>query len=467
MTFDDEYCFLFPFELVPAGSDIVIYGAGNLGEKYIKQLETTKYANIAAVIDKNFENKQDYIYRVQSIESIKDIKYDYIIIAVSASVYQNTILADLYSYGVDLNKCIYIGKRKNAILSSIKKNDDHDFLYKCGGITVAIRLSSGMGDSIIVKKLIVRLLELVPSIGRIDLFGNGVKDYINAFYSDVDKIFNVEEHNMAKYEDVYKNYMLAIRWQCVVIIDHVELDKIKEIDEKAANLIEELNKYINCLGFSDDWSANILKQVNAAKYRHQNEYNVLYYSDVLGINDTYVNIPFDRLLLNKLTDELGNYITVNYGNGSFSDDNTKQWPFEYFCSLVELIKTYVPGVKVIQVSGKSSKKIRYCDIYYLGESLEKVKCVLKQSILHIDIEGGVVHLATQLGTKCAVIFGGTQYWYYGYDKNINIYDESCNGCAYISPAQFECYAGYERPECLYRITPEIVFDRIKDLLNNK
>ena len=38
------------------------------------------------------------------------------------------------------------------------------------------------------------------------------------------------------------------------------------------------------------------------------------------------------------------------------------------------------------------------DFYVLGESIELTKYILRDSLCHVDCEGGLVHLATQLGT---------------------------------------------------------------------
>jgi ADP-heptose:LPS heptosyltransferase len=53
--------------------------------------------------------------------------------------------------------------------------------------------------------------------------------------------------------------------------------------------------------------------------------------------------------------------------------------------------------------------------------------------MHIDDEGGLVHMATALGTKCAVLFGPTPVGIFGYEQNINICADTCKECFGIVP----------------------------------
>ena len=73
-----------------------------------------------------------------------------------------------------------------------------------------------------------------------------------------------------------------------------------------------------------------------------------------------------------------------------------------------------------------------------------------------------MHLATQFGTKCAVIFGPTPMHFYGYPQNINIVYEGCCNCMGSHPDwAFECFRGLAEPECMYKVTPEIVMGRVR------
>ena len=104
--------------------------------------------------------------------------------------------------------------------------------------------------------------------------------------------------------------------------------------------------------------------------------------------------------------------------------------------------------------------LRSLSKYFLGKPFSFVTNVLSNSMLHIDIEGGMVHLASNLGTKCLVLFGPTQMKYYGYENNINIMAGDCHDCCGLYADVNKCARNMEKPECMYSITPEMVTEKI-------
>ena len=78
-----------------------------------------------------------------------------------------------------------------------------------------------------------------------------------------------------------------------------------------------------------------------------------------------------------------------------------------------------------------------------------------------------MHLATQLGTKCAVLYGPTQVTYVGYPQNINIQAGTCHDCYGLYDNLDRCARGLDEPECMYSITPEYVMENIKKYLETK
>jgi ADP-heptose:LPS heptosyltransferase len=63
--------------------------------------------------------------------------------------------------------------------------------------------------------------------------------------------------------------------------------------------------------------------------------------------------------------------------------------------------------------------------------LTKITVILSGSLLHIDSENGLVHLAACLGTVLCVMFGPTAATYFGYEENINITPRVCGGCWWV------------------------------------
>ncbi|WP_428073006.1 glycosyltransferase family 9 protein [Candidatus Avelusimicrobium faecicola] len=94
-------------------------------------------------------------------------------------------------------------------------------------------------------------------------------------------------------------------------------------------------------------------------------------------------------------------------------------------------------------------------------SLEEIKVILKHAFLHIDSEGGLVHLRHALkgGASC-VFYGPTSPQVYGYSENISL-------CSNVCPIYCECYSRTWQKKCLRgkricmeSITPQYALDKI-------
>lgn len=99
--------FLFPFDLVPRGSKIIIYGAGTVGKDYMEQLKKLDYCDVVAWIDKNRVEAMGI--KTTSIDILKDnsLKYDKIIIAVKNTSLKNEIENELSAIRISSDKIIW------------------------------------------------------------------------------------------------------------------------------------------------------------------------------------------------------------------------------------------------------------------------------------------------------------------------------------------------------------------------
>lgn len=73
--------YLFPYNLVPRGSRIVLYGAGIVGQEFYRQLKFNCYAELVSWVDRNKRIIEKY--NIDSPESLAFIPYDYIVISVA------------------------------------------------------------------------------------------------------------------------------------------------------------------------------------------------------------------------------------------------------------------------------------------------------------------------------------------------------------------------------------------------
>jgi len=97
---------LFPFDKIPKGSKIILYGASGMGQLYHEQFIKINYGTILAWVDKNYDKYQEFeVKDIACINTIKD--FDYIVIAV---IYQETaesIKNNLIHMGVEEDKIVW------------------------------------------------------------------------------------------------------------------------------------------------------------------------------------------------------------------------------------------------------------------------------------------------------------------------------------------------------------------------
>ncbi len=199
----------------------------------------------------------------------------------------------------------------------------------------------------------------------------------------------------------------------------------------------------------------------------------------LNLGENYIApIPYpsageEQKILEKFGLKDKNFITVNRGQSISLDSktNNKLWPVAYYNELVTKLKEYYAGKFIIvQIgAGKEGYKEAFKDIdlNLLGKTnLEELKVILKHAKLHIDSEGGLVHLRHALkGGRSVVLFGPTSPKIYGYTENLNLRSKAC-----ISPCEWvtndwltRCPRRTQKHICMKKLTPETVFEEIKKL----
>ncbi|HCT91791.1 MAG TPA: hypothetical protein DF613_10515, partial [Lachnospiraceae bacterium] len=75
--------YIFPFQKIEKGENIVLYGAGNVGRCFYKQLITSGYANVVLWADQNYKSMRAEGIPVQSIQEIDKLEsISHIIVAI-------------------------------------------------------------------------------------------------------------------------------------------------------------------------------------------------------------------------------------------------------------------------------------------------------------------------------------------------------------------------------------------------
>lgn len=104
----EKYPYLYPFREIQRGSQILVYGAGSVGENIVGYLNNCEHYKLVAWID---GNEQDKVYGdviVKNVSSILDLQYDYVILATNRSLYIKQMRQKLKSYGIDDNKIVSV-----------------------------------------------------------------------------------------------------------------------------------------------------------------------------------------------------------------------------------------------------------------------------------------------------------------------------------------------------------------------
>ena len=337
-----------------------------------------------------------------------------------------------------------------------------------GHILIAFYPTGGFGDGIISSKLLDEFMTLGPV--RIDVFCNNIA-FGQAVYG---KRPNVRVLPYDAYEHSKYIYDIALTVEHFIHVDYYKAKNVAKYSPALADKMHALGVSIRKV--RPDIGQQCYREAmhfERCKLLGINRYTELNHINVFHIQDQRSAVYLDKDYLSKL-EELGilgkKYITINRGADSMgrSGTQTKVWPEEYYVEFVRLFKQRYPDIHVYQIGSKGNTKIKGADRYVFGENLEVIKWVLKNSKLHLDCEGGMVHLASQLSTKCLVIFGPTPAHMYAYPWNINLIPKNCSNCmGSHEDWAFTCYRGLSEPECMYSITADMVMNAITAYIDEK
>ncbi len=92
----------FPKDIVEPESNIILYGAGKVGNFIKKQLEISKYCNVILWIDKNSNLPETN----SNISSVREVSYDYIVIAIANPQIIEKVKNELLEMGVEEGKIV-------------------------------------------------------------------------------------------------------------------------------------------------------------------------------------------------------------------------------------------------------------------------------------------------------------------------------------------------------------------------
>ncbi|MGI6124511.1 MAG: glycosyltransferase [Acetivibrionales bacterium] len=100
--------FVFPYNKVDKNDQIVLYGAGDVGQAFYRQIKETECCNLVLWVDRNY---QKIGFPVKNPETIKEMEYDKIIISVVDKYVADSIRNYLKEMGVKEDKIIWVDSR--------------------------------------------------------------------------------------------------------------------------------------------------------------------------------------------------------------------------------------------------------------------------------------------------------------------------------------------------------------------
>lgn len=100
--------YLFPFDVIPKGSDIIIYAMGVVGQCFFEQVTKLRYCNVVALIDRDADEFFSNQYRIEPLSALPQYAFDYIVIAIYEESIAHAVRKELIiNYGVPSEKIIW------------------------------------------------------------------------------------------------------------------------------------------------------------------------------------------------------------------------------------------------------------------------------------------------------------------------------------------------------------------------
>ena len=190
---------------------------------------------------------------------------------------------------------------------------------------------------------------------------------------------------------------------------------------------------------------------------------------VIGLNCEAIGIEkhnYDeaRCEVNQFKDT--NFITINTGamGAERSIKQTKQWDMKNWQVVVdELLKR---GERVIQIGIRWEKKLKHVE-HIWQKPLHEVMRYLASSKLHLGNENGLIRLRRLVTNKLSIVlFGPTPPMMYGFENNINIWNNVCHPCFwYAGDWMTKCAMNIDCL-CMKSITIDKVLEATNEYCNN-
>ncbi|HUC16222.1 MAG TPA: glycosyltransferase family 9 protein [Acetobacteraceae bacterium] len=334
---------------------------------------------------------------------------------------------------------------------------------------VAFRLWGGLGDHLIAARYIRDLCAAVGDL-KFDLFSSRPQ-FASWIFANVPNLNNIYNEYL-EWHASYREYSLPIHL-CEYIYLHLDQADCRRAlgkNRALARICEsiEYNRYLIAehLGQQPFTDHTMALQMGL---RGWNRYNLAHNMSGLPYGGHRLNLATDPTVLEKHDLLRDPYITVH----NASDENflingvpmghrqsTKLYP--HFDGVVGLLQAQFPRIKIVHLGAANSRRIPGVDLDLRGMcNIQETAAMLSNSRLHLDVESGLVHLASCLGVKSCVLFGPTSLDYFAYNENVNIPPATCGNCWWLTRDwMMNCAKGYPIQKCLDDVRPVTIVNAI-------
>ena len=367
----------------------------------------------------------------------------------------------------------YYSAQQRALYESLALTGDK--------LNVAFRLRGGLGDYVVLANYVYAFRRRYDDeIMRLDVFAHNSFNSAKVVLYDgvvIDHFYNGQEFEETDCPPIYDLFVDVSRYP----------DIKNRKDEKIAALMPELFEFIflcerfhaenrrffTHAGIADGQSA-ALSIIEGKKRINQ--------PDVYGFFGLTEAYQYPLPVMEDAADYLRDiglsgrpYITINRGvDTNYTKSSVKLWPLAYYNTLTRRLKQRYPDILLVQLGASYDRcpPLENIDMDLVGKTnLEQIKPILQHALVHIDGEGGMVHLRHALGGgRSVVLFGPTSSEFFGYSENENLVGGGCDvWCEWaLNKWQEGCLRGsYETPPCMASITPEMVMEAADSIIREE
>jgi hypothetical protein len=339
---------------------------------------------------------------------------------------------------------------------------------QAAGLLVAVRINGGIGDCVVIARFLRDLsAQTEPLV--LDIFYDSPQLAAWVFAS-LPECRSVRDATL--WPEMTSGYPVALSVSQFVLVETTELPPPRLLREcprfgTAVKSIMRFRSKIDIMVERHPYMDGFLAQT--AVYMNFTRADFLHAMAGIAYSGPRLALPLDDHVIGRWALSGRPYITINNGfDVSFvmgSRSSTKCYP--HFAEVVRLLKARYRGLIVVQLGASSSTPIPGVDVGLVGAtSLAEAAAIISSAILHVDNEGGLVHIASSLGVRSCVIFGPTSADYFSYPENINLRPGFCGGCWWTNMTWMErCPRGFGEARCMHEQSPEAVVEAVRSHLD--